>query len=353
MDKRYDISVLDQYLKTLIGTKADDELISSLQNAIGVATKLNSLDHEFIDTLKFVADYEKSNLYKAEKYQSIVGDINPSSTVIYFKTAGLFKVYESKDFDDNFLKRIRTNYKKGKEIYEVIDNNKPQKILVIIKSDNADEVSKIKKYIVQYAKNIYAITEDDLMTFKNEITGEIEIVINKFHVPNAQAKSEFILKLLQYITEKEKSTAISDKMKLSSVSAIDNTSMVLIPELKKLLDQHINKEVEGYISRPVIININIGNMQNITNAHVVQQGTIYNNSSKPDKFINHLRQTSPAWYIPDEVIEYDILYEEYRIIGSLSKKAFTTKYFNVLFKKDKRVTKDGKFVQLVKLLDYR
>jgi len=358
MAKHIDTSLLDQYLNSLIESKTDIKVIQLLQKTIDRAIKFNNLDHDFIDTLKYVAEHEGSHLFDTDNYSSIVQELAKDSMVIYFKTADLFKVYESDDFDENFLKRIRTNYKKGREIYEVVDDSRPQKILVIIKSDNMEEIIKIKKYIVQFAKHTHPISEDDLMTFNNEISGETEIVINKFYVPNSHARSEFILKLLQFITSKEKNTNISDKMKLSTASPIENTSIVLIPELKRLIDQSLSKETEGYLTKksPVInININIENMQNIQKANVVQQAAVINNISSDgddsDGFIEFLRETPPAWYVIGKIVEYDRLYDEYSTFGSLTKKSFTMKYFNLLFTKSKRISKNGKFIQLVKLLD--
>jgi len=78
---------------------------------------------------------------------------------------------------------------------------------------------------------------------------------------------------------------------------------------------------------------------------------ISNGKNSSDGFIEFLCKTPPAWYVIGKIVEYDELYDEYITFGSLTKKAFTIKYFDLLFTKSKRISKNGKFIQLVKLLN--
>lgn len=361
MSSIIDTSAIDSVITDLMGKHSDKQVISLLQKARERAEKYNSLDHEFIDVLKEIAKNDGKDLYDSEQYASLVNELHENAIVIYFKSADLFRVYTPEEFETKFTYRINAEYRRSKDIYEVVNNSHPQKVIMIIKSDDMSELNKIKGYIVQYARTAgHSITENDLLIFKNTASGESEIVINKIVVPNAQARTDFIVKLTQYITNAEKSTNTANKVKLIDLSPIDAAAIYLVPELKQLLNQPIKREKDGYVNPSVSVVVNIGSI-NVQNIHtqVFQQGGILNINTfdTGEDVLEKLLSDLPEWFVEGSEIEYDTLYGHCAglVDYPLSKKNFTKKYENILFVFGPRVklSSGGKRrnAQMIKLLN--
>ncbi len=370
MDRKRHVTLLENVLETLISDNADKHMIDHTMIALERARICSDLDYSLIEDLRLVSQDENSELYDTDSFKSIAHKIDKKSIIIYFKTADSFRIYNEKNFAQ-FQNRVFNTFKEHKEIYEVIDNDRPQKIIIIAKTEDLEELDKIKKYIAEYGATIgQVISDEDIMTFKNSASNSIEIIINKFYVPNATAKDVFVSKLLDYISRKEKSGDIYETLAIkfngSVISPIDNTSLVLIPHRKDLLgaSQHTDIISECYLTRePTIVNINVNaNIQNVLSAKNITLNNIVNNNNvieesndsdeTDDPFIEQLRDETPEWFVPGKVIKYDILYDEYiSKYNPISKRAFTAQYENVLYKKYKRTTVGKSLCQLIKLLE--
>lgn len=129
-------------------------------------------------------------------------------------------------------------------------------------------------------------------------------------------------------------------------------------------DQHIgsdknsgedpNEDINETLADNILVVDNILDVDDLNSSNVGvsnNQENVTQTEDQTDPFIDHLINNPPEWFVPGETVKYDTLYDEHEEFGILSKKAFTLKYENVLYKKSKRNMEHGKLVQMIKLLD--
>jgi len=230
---------------------SDTRMLSKMAKFMKELEEFNNLDHEFKQTLEDIALHDNATTHNKEEYLTISPTLPIDTTVIYFKSAGIFRAYNSVEFEEKFQNRLRTNYRNQPELYEVIDDNKPQKIVIVVDSRDNAELVKIKNYILSYVKSEKKKIEmEDLVVFDNTHKNTFEIVIKSMSVNNAIESKHFIERLLSYIEKAENSVATSTKMLTRPMPDIEGANLIMIPESKNLVGS-LNEMINGYVTRGI------------------------------------------------------------------------------------------------------
>jgi len=92
------------------------------------------------------------------------------------------------------------------------------------------------------------------------------------------------------------------------------------------------------------------NITNVTNNYC-SDSDIYNDDDDDDDiFIQYLENANLDWFVSGNVIDYNILYEEYKNIGNISKRKFNKIYKDILFSNDIRTRSNGLHIRKITLI---
>jgi len=359
-NKETKIQMVRRLMAEILEEDVDDTVKEGCIAMKSIIDNYESIDKEMVERLN---DIFSNDLVKKEKFSDIVKAIGQGSTVVYFKSAQLFKVYKKTELESLLGGQIRTIYKQLNESYEVISNDSKQKIIILGDVSLADSIERIKKYIVQFmiSEGILNFTDNDIVCYKGKES--IEIIINDYYVENQSEHDEVVKKLLKYIFQQEKNTKIVQKINTNTFSEFDGVKMVSMPSEKQLLaTEYIEPlltmisnvtQCSGFknqINLSVTIHdhsVNTTNNNNIVNEPMDQISTnIY-------EFIKHIRDEKPEWYKESTWVKKDILLEKYNeLYEPVNKKSFDIMFRNRLYISEKRKMVDKvryMFVELFKI----
>jgi len=327
-----------------------------------------TLDKKLVDILRDLSDIEKTPLYENAEYSKVMQNIDASSYIISFKTAGLFKVY-TPEMLSTLNMQANSQFKGVNEIYEVVNRDSRQKIIIIIDGSVEHEVEKIKNYVIAFfEKQRDKLHKDDLISYKNPTTGNFEMMINRF-VNNFNEKKEIVTKLTSFISEEEDriggTTNIECKITCRTVSNIPNTDLFPIPSKRGM---NINPmdwlphHVQATPNATNVINIynitgdnntigSIGNDNNIKTTENTQN----TERTKDDvnTFIEYIKFNRPPWYKEGESVKINDLYRHFINVTKSNKSCsmFSKKFKGILFSKSILNTIDGVNARRVVLWD--
>jgi len=336
----------------MLSDDIDDSYVEGTFNAMVKALdNYELIDREMVAKLTgiFENSLEKKDVFDMAKA------IDEGSTIVYFKSAQLFKIYKKEELMSLLDGQLRTVFKHFNQSFEVVPNNSEQKIIIMGDITLVDQIEHIKKYISQFMvnKGVENFNDNDIICFKNKGTNMIEIVINNYYVNNSSERNEIVQDLLKYILMMEKNTNMTRKLGyMADCSGFYNADVVSMPSEKQLLNEDncfvemidrlirntskcskLVKEGNTYI-------INLYNNSNITNISNVENLSI--NSNYPENvedFLNHIKEDKPEWYKEGEWIKKDIIYDEYnRMYDFITKKAFAVMFNDTIYKHEKRQT---------------
>lgn len=331
------------------------------------------LDHALIQVLKELSEIDKMPIYQKNQYSEVMKNIDNTSFVIFFKNAGLFKVYTPTILEQYLHGQIITTreFKKTSEIYEVVDRKRPQKIIIIIDGSIENELNKIREYIFTFfSKYADSLDKKDIVSFKNPITKNLEILVNGMYVKNYEDKELIISNLLSYIESEEQKIESSldiGKIAPRRMCEIPNADIFLIPQKKDILDASALDIIHKYISDTsncVLLNGSI-NIINVTNSIIGSNnknnniGTIIeidNDKDDLQTFLNYIKDNKPAWYLEGKWIFISELYNKFQETcdSDITIANFSKNGIDVLFTKreTRRINKkQGRAVLLKKYKD--
>jgi len=342
------------------------------------------LDQNLIEILEGTSGdngVDGSQLYDRDDYTQIANNIHNTSTVIYFKSANMFKVYTPEAIREHFSNQLRCNYKKTDEIYEIVDRSRPQKVIIVIDGSIENELNKIRDYVYAFFNSHIKTTihKEDIVSFKNPKNGNLEILVNGLYVKNYLEKEIIIKKLLDYIEDKErliKSPINLAKIEMRRKTDIPGTDSFLIPERKQIIGKNTTEYLTQYISQvgnclEIGGTVNITIMGNVTNVKNMK-GNLYvadtvvnnnvnmvdepdvNNLDDIDIFVERIKQTKPNWYTAGKWIHISVLYNNFieTTSSNMNVIKFSTKSKKRLFSARASRTIDGKSGRAVLLYDY-
>lgn len=361
----------DKFIDECINAGYPKSLIDMLNQFKAAELEYATLDKKLVDILRDLSDIEKTPLYENAEYSRVMQNIDASSYVISFKTAGLFKIY-TPEMLSTLNMQANSQFKGVNEIYEVVNRDSRQKIIIIIDGSVENEVEKIKNYVIAFfEKQRDKLHKDDLISYKNPTTGNFEMMINRF-VNNFTEKKEIVTKLVSFISEEEDrvggTTNIEWKISCKTISNIPNADVFPIPSKRGMSinpKDWIPYHVQASPNATNVINIynitgdnntigTIGNDNNVTT--VEKNHTIKNKEpSKNDvqTFVDFIKNKRPSWYKEGEYIKINDLYRYFINVTKSNKSCsmFSKKFKGILFSKSILNTIDGVNARRVMLWD--
>jgi hypothetical protein len=269
-------------------------------------------------------------------------------------------VYKSSQLQNDIHNHLNNDFKKQKDIFEVVPENLPQKIVIICDKNIVPHMNTLKKRVVEFMKGkAIEVNESDIKTFKND-GGFVEIIINRYYVSNKQENDQIISELSSYIEEQEKSVEITDKMNKREYNEYKGTKMIYMPNCKTELDgkaieytsnlvrnidqcRHITTGNVFYVENLTIVrgNAQIGNT--ITNNSVVTNSISASDLSiqNMEEFIADIKGDSPDWFEENTWIKRNDLLSKYDEIYGSKPHQFFTYMEGRLFSESKRATIKG------------
>lgn len=340
----------------------DPNLIRELNNLAARDFKIQALT---------MAEYINGNKVKNE------------SIIIYFKNAGLLHIYDSASVNSSLDLHLGAEYRRQEHIYEVIPNDSPQKIIIVVHASMLERLDAIKLYIISFmiSKELQ-IDPADILMMRNGDT--IEILINKYFVSSAKEKNNFIQDLMAYIEEKEDNVTLTSNMNCRTKSDFANSQMVLMPMLKTFIGASpafrdgLIKNVEGcraisangntYI---IAGNIIVGNVSNTVNSNNSNSGNVTNNTVNNvtnnvlnisvdlenedhfNDFVRYIKEEKPSWYKSGKWVMKDTIFTKYvEMYGDVSKVKFYKNIKNKIYSQTKRASAANKRVYQMKLFSF-
>jgi hypothetical protein len=336
----------------------DPNLIRELNNLAARDSKIQALT---------MAEYANDNKIKND------------SIIIYFKNAGLLHVYDSASAHSALDLHLGAEYRRQEHIYEVIPNDSPQKIIIIVHASMLERLDAIKSYIISFmiSKELQ-IEPADILIMRNGDT--IEILINKYFVSSAKEKNNFIQDLMSYIEEKEDNVTLTSNMNCRTKSDFANSQMVLMPMLKTFIGttpafrEGLIKNVEGcraiYANGNTYIiagNIILGSVVNSNNnSRNITKNTVNNvtnnllninvdteNNDHFNDFVRYIKEKKPKWYKSGKWVMKDTVFTKYvEMYGDVSKVKFYKNIKNKIYTQTKRASSANKRAYQMKLFSY-
>jgi len=296
-----------------------NECIQYKNNLIDLDTELNQYFYSTKNNNEIISDTE---------IHDKLDEINDTSLIIYIKKAQIYKVYSQDNIDD-FENDDNTIFRKPENgpVHEVVRDNKPQKLMIIVNDDiHDDQLDAIKTSIVNYIKINSAFkntTNNDIKCYSNN--NSTEFVLTNLSMENIREKDKLIEKFMLYL-EKHGNHDLASKIQLRpKPSHLDGARLYKLPTSKISLDSTYTNTVSQLITTaaksqaPVIINntyiINNVNSNNVNSNNV--NSTIKNNTNVPEKkslktFKNYLRDNKPVWYVEGEMVDMILIENAYK-----------------------------------------
>jgi len=303
------IQIIRKIMEELLEDDIDDTFKDVFSAVTNTFDNYEYIDKEMVKKLKSIFS---NDLVKKQQFADIIKAINQGSTVVYFKSAQLFKVYKKTELETVLRPQIRTIFKQLDESYEVIPNESKQKIIILGDISLEDNIERIKKYIVSFmiGEGILNFTNNDLVCYKSK--EYIEIIINNYYVENRTENDEIVKKLLKYIFQQENNTKIVQKINTNPFSEFDGVKMVYMPSEKKLLATEYIEPLLTMISNVTECigfkyNINV----NSVNHNITDNSVHLSNSDFIEQFIVNIKTNKPQWFKFGERIAKKILLENY------------------------------------------
>ena len=360
------IQMIRKLMEQVLEDDNDDTFKESFSLVTDTIDNYESIDREMVTRLNSIFS---NDLLKRENFDDIIKAISSGSTVVYFKSAQLFKVYKPLDVEQLLGGQLRTIYKQLNESFEVVPNDSKQKIVMLCDSSLENKIERIKKYIVNFMvkEGIIQFTDKDIVCYKGKEA--LEIIINDYYVDNQDEHDKVVQKLLKYITKEEKSSNIERYMGTAATySEFDGIKMIQMPSGKELfattyieplltMVSNVNK-CSGFKNQ-MNLNVTINNDNSVNSVNSVDNSinttNITQNEDNIDisQFIEYILEETPTWYTPDKWILISTLYDKFvEITNSMLTRQKFSMYINtkLFIRKAQKVinNKKGRAVLLVK-----
>jgi len=317
-----------------------------------------SMDNDLLKRLTDIANAHKEDLITGDNYTDLLHKINNNSIIVYFKSANVFRVYDAAQISTDLTNHLNVDFNKNKQMYEVIPNNLPQKIIIMCEPGIKSYISTIKDYLMNYMQSKgTSVKNDDIKIFENE-TGIVEIVVNGFYVENFSEREKVVSGLMRYIDLQERSNIMTDKMKKHEFNPFDNSQIVSMPNCKTSIDGKPFNLVEVLIRNidkcTHMTNGNIYvNIETMNIAETIKTKNVSIITPNIGDFGKYIRNNKPEWYKPGTWFNKDILRNEYiEIYGDISIPTFHKTFVGKIFDKTTRKSENGIRVTKVLLFKY-
>jgi len=328
-----------------IDSKKENILIEKMQEWIKYKNNLLDLDTELNEYLYTTKN--NNEIISDTDFQNKLADIGSNSLIIYIKKAQLYKIYNPENFQD-FQNDDNTIYRKPEygPIHEVVRDNCPQKLMIVVNDDIRDEqLTEIKMNIVDFIKKnpvFSKTTTNDLKIYTND--NSTEFVLTSLTLENLNEKDKLIEGFVRFLRNRGKQD-LANKIQLrDQPSHIDGARFYKLPNAKHSLTQS-SDTISQLISTasesktPIIINNTyIINSNNINSNNT--NSTVNNTEKKTlNTFRKYLDDTKPEWYKENTLVDMSVIEHAYRSYfnDNTVKTTIISRQLNgVLFDKGKR-----------------
>lgn len=208
----------------------------AIEEGLKIYEENKTIDLTLLERLQELAAVHKTPLVRGHDYDKLLEMIDEHSVIVYFKSAKAFKVYKSSQIKSDLHNHINNDFRRNKNMYEVIPDNVPQKILIICEKEIAKHIDVFKKYIIEFmhTKKI-EIKMSNIKAFQSD-SGMIEIMINGYYVSNYKESVQIISELMKYIEKKERNAEITKRMNARVFNEYEGTHMASMPNNKVSMD---------------------------------------------------------------------------------------------------------------------
>ena len=279
-------------------------------------------------TIKMVEDAFK--LADIHKYKNGYSKVNHSLTKVKFYLP------ESNTYHDLPINPTSIDMFKNfepRKYMELVDQTMPQKVAIKIMNFE-DKALLIKNSLQEY---LLSMNYNNKISF-TKVDDGYELIVQDLYVKNSKERVDFINKfkktisnqLGEYIsiyntfneTEQHYWTSVNELTKEDCYEFTDNQ-----------LVSKTSKNVIYYISgNNNIVNVDCTNPTINTNS--------LPQSNPKDEFIIHIIENQPEWYIPNQYISIDVLYDKYiSFDNSAKKRSFAKQFENILWDDKKQINR--------------
>lgn len=312
--------------------------------------KILRIDMELVNALEDL-DKERKNTYFSDDFSAKMDAIADDSTIIYLKNAEIYKVYAASASNELF-DHMRTNFK-IQPIYEVIRDQHPQKLVIVVDEPDYERLKNVEKNLTEFIKQNKCVSHDadpDIRILGNK--NKTEFLVTNVIFNNLMEKTVFTEKFVCYMSKKEKE--ISEKIQLQpEASGVPGIKYYDVPTNKiNRRDGRINDDLTLLISKyptsNIVLNVtyNINNSINNTGNGTIKNKTIAKviiNSGPPTKkdiraFYTYLYNTKPDWYKEDMYVDFKHIEKFYKMFfpGKSYNSSQISKQLNQIFLNSKR-----------------
>lgn len=347
----------------------DESLLRKLKLAKERFDKLSTIDVTLNKNIRNI--FKENDVKDTDDYDEIQKALSESDIILHFKDADAIAKLDTKDpfgFLWNMIER-KKDFKEGKDCYEVIKKDGPQKIMLISSGKLADKYRLIRKYIRNYMKyKGCPVERRDIKCMKNNQTGNMEILITPYYVKNSDDRNAFVASLKKYIEEidgDEKVIKMLDKKEMDTTCA-KGTKSNLLPYQKQyangdeinfrttdgmidLIVSAINKECKQLDIKPdgkLVVNVNIVNNNGTINGNGInnaENSVVIINQDPYEKLLSDLKEQKPKWYITNKYVSKKEIFR--RFMGMMDKEVSNNKFWqrmkDKLIFKEKRANNNG------------
>jgi hypothetical protein len=358
MDKETKIKMMRKLMLSMLESDVDGTFKEACDVMTNVIDNYESIDKDMVSRLN---DIFSNDLVKREKFTDIIKAIGQGSTVVYFKSAQLFKIYKQSELEQLLGGQLRTIYKQLNESFEVVPNASKQKIVMLCDISLETKIERIKTYIVQFmiGEGISQFTDSDIVCYKGKEA--LEIIINDYYVDSQEEHDKVVQKLLKYITQQEKSSNIERYIGTGTYSEFEGVKMIPMPSEKELIATKYIEPLLTMISNvqkcsgfknQIIVNLTVNNDNSVnttTNNMIPNE-----DNGEMDQFVDYILEEKPDWYTPNKWILISTLYDKFIDVcnSTISKQRFSINSYNHIFSKKCQKVISGKKGRAVLLFDF-
>jgi len=194
------IRMLRKLMLSMVASDIDDIYVKDTFNTmLKSLDNYESIDKEMVAKLKSIFS---NDVIIKDQYADIIKAIEQGSTVVYFKSAQLFKVYKKTELknSDEQLNEVFIEYD---DIYQVIGKKHKQKITIETDLTLLPNIVVFINYIAQFMKTLGFETFDETYIGYIE-TKSLVFTINGYYVKNSKEKQRFIEKLIKFVYKQYK-----------------------------------------------------------------------------------------------------------------------------------------------------
>lgn len=340
------------------------EHLDDLRETYKRGKKLYKKDLDLAEYLTELGSTNNGKTLSAETFQSDMNSLESEAIIVYSQNADVYRVYGPGEMD-NFIRNLSTHYSKTDKngpMYEVIRDNFPQKLIIVVKDLETSQVPIFKDIVISFLKKhgmALNFDKDNYMIYND---GNAEDRRTHFIFRNICLKNDDerrnIIKRLSVFMEEKKYKYLAEKIQNdpppyliygakmyslpSNMNPVGISKQTLEETLKfmlnvanqsdaKLVNFNVNYVVQNITNNNNSNNINSGNT-NTGPTTITNNTTIIDNSGESKtikKFFKHIYESRPKWYKEGQLVSMSVIEKAYNdYFGGVTPKNIISRNLN-------------------------